>query len=530
MESESPSAGRVKHDAKKNAAPAGAAAGGEFPGVALEFQSRVRRLDGYCRQCFRDGMQWMLLARLKEQVAKLWGLSPKHVEEISRVWMQHAGRWKFRREWCYQHNGTRRKSRCVVIVPVEAATAKQSTWIARRRLVGAIQSYLRTHAVAHVDKPFCAKFAAMHGLDPIAVWYAWHTLKRVPGYRGAWKGSGEGRKFVVSAARSVSPPDFSPGISPPTSGKNKTNNEAAPRPPAGKNSGSLRSQPGEGGEMQTKGRLRLCAPLFDRPTANAPPERGAETEALKTSESTTNSGPRAACGPLRVCDRLVSGVKIGRKANFLAFAVLKNLHALHWRVAFGDGYALKFARMALRAGHTDTAIVAAYRVGLDAADRSATREWEACGVEHVWVPRCPSQVVAVAWRELAKDGRTAEARWREIFAGTTKAAKTFADVPDRALAWKVTNWRDVDPRRQTEDGGRRTENRRQETGAPKIRDEADCSRGLIRAHAAACKTPAAHASFEAALAARGLTLMQLLAQPRSAQQKFVRELFAKDSK
>lgn len=515
-----PAAGEVTH--------------GEFSGVSLEFQNMVRRFDGYCRHCFTDGMPWLMLSRLKQQFAKARGLSAKHIDEVARIWMQHTARWKFTRTRCYQSPTSRRTCPCIVIEPVQVSTVKQSTWMTRHRLLGAIKSFLRGRSVAHVDKQFVANFVALHGLDPIAAWYAWHTLKHVPGYRASWEGYGEGRKFVVkrtnAVSQAVSPPGKAAGISPPTSGKNRSNNGPAAGF-SGRSSGSLRSRPGEAVEMRPPLRNRLCAPLFFRPRAVDPPERGAEKTAGEGPKKPPGNATRAMRGPLQMCERLIPEKKLGAKANFLAFAVLKNFHALHWRVAFGKPHARKFALMALRAGHVDTAIVAAYRAGLEVAGASAERDWREAGLEKEWRPRCPSQVVSVAWRELRRDGRTAEERWLAFFRGEVAPAKIFSlEVPSAAEAAKVIEWEPKWSSQTSTDGDPIAERRawkkkRAAAAAP------NPTPAILRAASAAHFDGGEKAAnFEAALKAKRLTLAELMKLPRAAQQKFVREMLGgKDS-
>lgn len=475
----------------------------KFPQVIpdIESENLCRRFDGYLKGWFRNNVPCVLAAEFKRRFKKRTGYSWKHIDDVFPTFQRWSTNFRFQR----QRLG---RSTCVVITlryrPMVLTTAE-----VRRRLVGAIRNHVAKSGCAHVDRKFLENFHRLTGVSPEQIFYAWRTLRRIDGHRCRWRGRGNGVNFYVQAGV-ISHPEIASGISPPTGGKDMKTSAALPPGLQGRSSSSLRSHQ----SSYSKDRL----PGYARPKRidrAKPPQNDHACHRWKP-----------VLEPLHVCNRWVSAARILRKANFLAFGPMQNLHSAFFRVRFGPMHARNFAEAALRMGFLDSEICAAYRVGLEETQASAARDWHDFGGGDGM--REPSQAVARGWLRLRADERTDEARWAAIFRGevspelgspAARAESAAARSPEprgefRAIAPGVR------VRIPTPEPARLPT---PDDYSAKIRAAArlpDPAPGLLRASMKEPKT------FEKYLASRNFTIADVLKLPRAKQQEFVRAMHA----
>ncbi len=542
MESEPPSYPSVKRFDEENSDDVSEVKP-SFPGTIpdLECAELCRRFDGYLKGMFRNNLPCVLAAEFKRRFKKKTGLSWRHIDDIFPTFQKWSTNFRFKK----QRLG---RSTCIVITlryrPLVLTTAE-----CRRRLVGAIRNHVAKSNRAHVDRKFLENFHSLTGLPAEQIFYAWRTLRRIEGCSCRWRGRGNGVNFYVepSKAGQVSHPENASGISPLPGGKEmKTRSPLAPRFPDRSSGGRWPLQGGVGED-----RARLSPP--------EPGEEGQESTAPRPGSSPGGdfhrpSGlPRSevnrsnrlgndrviarwkpARPPLHVGGRWIAAARILSKANFLAFGPLQHLHATFFRVRFGPMHARNFCEEALRAGFLDSEICAAYRVGLEETQKSATRDWRT-DISFDGI-REPSQAVARAWLRLRADGRTDEQRWLAIFRGEVapqlRSAGPRADSGAEGLRETVTSPASpaIAPSRSD-----------YRQSAPGLRVRSDESQAELAQRRAAAKLPdpapalirvasRAHFSgsptFENFLRMRKVTMPELLKLSRAEQQKFVREMHA----
>ncbi len=550
METEPTEPGSVKQDREENAVI--------FPAnIPEELSEKVRRFNGYVRGCFSNGKPYEQVRYLRRKFSKARGLSWDHIDRVSRVWMKWTSEYKFSR-----HRFGR--STCIVVTP-RARPLIVSTAEARRRLAGAIRNHIAKSGRCHVDRRFLEGFHERHGLPPEQILAAWRSLYFVEGCVCRWKQKdkqGRGRNLYVQAiphaawassvrqaggraknlktagpavlaAGWISPRQNTPGISPPTGGYDRKTGASPDRLP--NRSSGASPHPGELGEGIGPAAPAEHMPGGDAKHRAARPGAGEHGPEPNRYETPGFSRWKSAREPLHVCNRFVRGEALRRKAAWISFTILLQMHQARPRVKFGEPHALNFCDRALRLGYRDSEICAAYQVGLDEAQASAEKDlqmadrrdpWEAAANARTGAVglREPSQVIARAWIRLASDRRTPEERWREFFAanprGVTSPASARLEtsqvppgIPTRktrsgstVAKWAPRTIADLPP-----EIGIAEKLARQ---AAKLPDTAPAVLKLQRKD---------HATFEMHLAARGLTLQDLMKMPRAEQQKFVRE-------
>ncbi len=417
----------------------------------------------------------------------------------------------------------------------------------RRRLIGAIRKHVAKSGRLHVDRKFLENFHGLTGLPPEHIFYAWRTLRRIDGLSCRWRGRGNGVNFYVERSRAgkISHPENAAVISPLRGKDQKT----GPGEPAGfpdESSGPLRGQPGEGRVETAPASVHRGSDPPGRLAGGVPPPAGEWLS--KPGDFGRFSGEI----PLQVCNRWISARKIRAKACWLSFTVFLHLHTSRPRVKFGAIYARNFAVAALRAGFGDVEICAAYQVGLDEAQASAVKDVSKAEDRDYFKAREeqragslgyrePSQVIARAWLRLRSDTRSDEERWADFFAGkpgklprqssavlhTTASARTGASSSSSAQNAAAGRWRTLGPglRIRLTDAEIAENARRGEPGpleqmkraAKKQSDTSPAVEKLQRRD---------HATFEAHLKARGMTVADLLKLSRAEQQAFVRGALA----
>lgn len=536
----------------------------------VECENLCRRIDGYLHGCFLNGLLFIEEKRVKAQFARTTQYSWRHICDVFPKYKAWTTNFRFKR----LRIG---RSWVVHIYPVRRLIVLSAAEV-RRRLIGAITSYLaQSHKTGvHVDRLFLEGFHARFGMDPLKIFYAWRTLQRIDGYACNWRGRGNGKNFYVQKLRvpsagKVSHPENASGISPPTGGNNmKTGDASRPGLPDRK-SGSLRSLHG------VKPRFRRSTPPPGeddfRPSGfvgqkEKPPNRAAMDRA--------NHRWLASSPPLLVGERWIPGKRLHAKAKFLTFGPIQGLHGVFPLVRFRVAHAMNFCEAALRAGFLDSEICAAWRAGLEEAQVSGERDRAAAGLGE-WSPREPSQVVARAWLRLRSDTRSDRERWEAIFRGDRTPQKNFPEAENRAVqaARDAGTYYAAAPAAAVDGGGgeggvygspaaglpnkpaeeTNTRPRRGRVGhisrvlGPGLRVPAKLLEDQAAPPAPAQPAPTSRpeklpvpakellradvrfpSTIEAHLAARGLTLPELLKLPRDEQKKFVREALAAQKK
>jgi hypothetical protein len=598
MESETVQPPAVKCDAEE--------IGVIFPReIPEELGKMVRRLNGYAHGCLAHGKPWESMKALRTKFARRTGYSWQHVDRASRVLMKWCTTLKFSRQ--------RWGRSTVIVFSRRSSRLVLSTEEVRRRLVGAILKYVAKSGECFVNRRFLENFHGRYPLPPEQILAAWRSLKRIEGCVIQWQQRGRNRWLrvrlapaaaVASYARQLGGrAKFSKTLTPaqldaarislrqnasgisPLRGKDQKTGAQAPRVPD-RSSGSLRSPPGELGGDSPPGTSRQDAPPGTRLPGEPPALPSARSDTtirpglapsgdVQTSPrpfplpagegnpwlaERKNAGWKSDPPPLHVCNRWVSGKRLRAKANFLAFGRFAAWHVTAPRVKFGPMHARNFAEQALRAGFGDGQICAAYRAGLDVTQREAERDQTMAEDRDYWAAREnlrtadlgwrePSQVIAVAWRELHQDARTIAERWAHYFAAAPAPAARRAEtgataaVTARALpraapsqsgtaapkpAREASRWRTIGPGLRIRETDMQPEPPRAPAAhrdpdmakLPPLKKLPDTAPAVLSLSA---KSPEL---LESHLKKRGLTVADLLKLSRAEQQAFVREAFA----
>lgn len=496
----------------------------EIPDVARK--DLMWKLERYALGVFKYGKDWEWAVDLRRKFAAAKGRNLKDLEDIFPEFQAWTQNFTFRLE---PYKNTRRiciypKFRRVVISNAEIT----------RRLARAIAVHMRGRKQACIDLTFLGIFQERTGLEPNAISHAWSQIFWIKGYRVRW--NDRRTCFYVSHGLKAHPENPA-GISSLREKDQKTSGYAGPD--SSQSSGSLRSQPGEVGEGSA------CDVVAPEPNVRArdhpprpPPPPGGDDQSLKPAgtpgEAAPPGAPRAppcrsnfqgmaARLPWQVGERWIVPKRNDKKARWLAFEPLQNMHAESWGVEFG-GQTVNFAREAIAAGFLDSEICAAYRRGLDASHASAMRDRADCGIVHVWKKRAPSQAVNLAWAILRADGRTDEERWVAIFARRPVPMKA-EPRPEGALPRS--------PYRQYGAGFRvRAPAAEKPRRAAPVKTIIPVVGPVIELEGKFPETtPAAQRALEsptieAYLKTRGMTLADMLRLSRAEQQKFVRAMHA----
>ncbi len=229
MESESPLPPVVNSYDEKNGDFSEVNSPKPFPGKipTVECETLCRRIDGYVRGIMRNGRWWCESQEAKRKFVKRTGYSVSHINDIFPVWQKWTANFKVKRV---------RIGRSTVVHLYRIRQRNElSTAEIRRRLIGAIRSYLqkshRSHV--HVDRRFLERFHELHGVDPMQIFYAWRTLTRIEGMTCNWRGRGNGKNFYVQVPRAcnagqVSHQENARRISPLTGGNEYKQGSATP--------------------------------------------------------------------------------------------------------------------------------------------------------------------------------------------------------------------------------------------------------------------------------------------------------------
>jgi hypothetical protein len=531
---------------------------------AIECEKLCRRMAAYLHGWCANGIFWILAAEFKRRFAARTGYSWRHIDDIFPQFQSYTTEFVFNRarlgrSWCILIHPKNRKN---------VLTLRE----ARARLVGAIRSFVsKARGRVGIGRKFLENFHAITGLAPEHILRAWQSLRRIDGLSAWWGGRKTGRKFYVEprplwhgeknspepgagSAGQNSYPEIARGISPPSGGIDQKT--AAKPQDSGRSSGSLRSQPGEVG-----GEAAGSVVAEERPLRDTPPRPGwsssgdVSTAPAGAAQSTQPPKPGFDCHgfgrwkparkPFRVGDRWVSAAKLQRKANFLAFGPLQNLHRDSWRVRFRPTTIPNFARSALEEGFADWQICAAYRRGLDACHQAAAKDQAAAENLDYWRARErvrageigvrePSQAVAVAWEILRGDGRAPAERWAALFRGEVCPQKIF---PVEKAAPENPHQRETAaPGARAAAKGGRAPGPTYRTIAPGLRVRSQASPEVARVAATNPEPALLRAlsregvaaekplrTIEAYIKTRGLTMAELFQLPRPAQAAILAE-------
>lgn len=424
------------------------------------------RIDGYIRGCFGRGARYKIWDKRQFLRAIRGGKARKlsHIEQAMTQFIKTSTNWNFEYVYLTDYQGDGRKHRRIKITVAgrgQMPTQMETT----SRLIGYVAGAVKFNGVAKIDRPFLVRFQETSGLPEEFIRIAWQRIKKIRGYRVKWRGVGAGRRAVVSMPYNSSRSSF------PSERRFKTGGPAAP--------GFLQPSNRSAGPIGPAGEGSPAAPA------------GAAGRGPRSGLSPGKLPP-----PFFVGGRWVSSHRLMAKASSIALNGMLPLHTgfrVRWRLA----HARNLAFMALRQGHPECAILAAWSRGVgdsheDACDHDLRER------PHPDFPRPmrePSSAVAYAWKILAKDTRSPDARWKEFFAAPRipkKAAPPKA-VPGNAAVSKSG------PGSAPDAGnlGRVGEGKREQ-----------------------------QKTIEAALAARGLKLQDLLKMSRTDQAVFVRDAFA----
>ncbi len=556
----------------------------------IEAEQLCRRMAAYLRGWCANGIRWILAPEFKRRFAKRSGYSWRHVDDVFPQFQRYTTEFVFKRarlgrSTCIlihpknrRHVLTLREARARLVGAIRSMAGK----VRGRVGIGLdfLANFQRTTGLApeHIFRAW----QSLRRIDGLCAWWSGRKNGRKFYVEPVAKpdlGAGSAKNLPDSAAGfagQVSHPENCRGISPLRGNRSENRAAFAAKRSPDEKSGSLRSQsfgvgegtarpvgphePNEnasdtaersgctsGEDVQTAPTCAApprgpCKPAFDARGSGAASGDSPENVHRGRPDSPANFRWKPALEPLHVCNRWLAPRKIRGKANFLAFVILQNMHADFPRVRFRPIHARNFAEDALRAGYLDSEICAAYRLGLDETQNSAAADVEHGERRDYWEAREqqragklgmrePSQAVARAWLRLRADERSDAERWAAIFARSPApmprpAARSSGG--ENAAAGSPRS-----PRGETAAGSSSArENSSRETPAvvtaarPAVAAETPRedlpapSPGLVRAHRDE------HATFEQYLAACGVTLLELLKQPRAAQAEFVKGMRA----
>ena len=391
------------------------------------------------------------------------------------------------------------------------------------RLKGAIEKMADLAGVAHVDREFLRKFCAISRLPREAVAIIWAQLRPLPGYRCRWRGKGSGRKFVVfrlSQNFTPSHPRSSRGISSPT-GRREEKQSAA-------SASGQASQADRALAPLATGRSGGESSWGIRPGGNGPPAQVSDRlppEEIEAAHDPTGPPTReksktrrgfhrakTVLEPLQICGRFVSRYRLLAKAAWVAYGPCQEIHAEFDRVVWRFPHPRNFAFFALCKGFAADVVIAAWRSGVRESHEDALDVDRLPGGGYL-SQREPSAAQVYAWRELQRDQRTDEERWREFF------AQPYTPAPRRSAAEPAAE--ETRTRKPQERETRaRLHDLRAATAPPTPLE----SRWAIEAEGAGAWK---HVTIEKALASRGLSVAQFMALPRRERDAITRGIIAR---
>lgn len=351
------------------------------------------RIDGYLRGCFANGAPWIIWdnRRFRDCTRSAKPRKLSHVQQAMTQFRKSSTNWVFEDIWLssLDRDEVRRRHRRIKVWRPsgrQAATQMETTL----RLLAYVKNAVKMNGTAKIDRIFLAKFMETTGLPEEWIRIAWQRIKKIRGYRVKWKGVGAGRKAVISL------PYFSTRSSLPSVRRFKTVGPAAPEFLPGRSTAAV-------------------AASVEKPPAA--PDGMVGRPYLGASRPRPGSAAGKLPPPFFVAGRWVSSAALMPKACWIALNGMRTAHAgtrVRWRMA----HARNLAFHAMRNGHTEKAIVAAWRSGIadsheDACDQDL-RQRPMPGEDHPL--REPSSAVAYAWKILKADARTPEERWAAFFA------------------------------------------------------------------------------------------------------------------
>ena len=334
----------------------------------LKLEHSCLRINGYLNGLWRDGCTWWIwdkhkfaAATKKPRKGSSWESRPltaSYLEKVFRV---------FRRRYADLYDFERvrvgRSWRWKVIL--RDAPKGLSVHQVTVRLAGYARQAALQKGSAHVDRLFLERFAKTAGLPLSMCETAAKKLRRIRGCRLRRRGSGNGKKLVVSLLQS------SPRHSSPYGEK----------------------------RIENSGRQGAHHPQADPAAPTAQPMEKEKRLAAWCLEK----------APIPAGGRYVRPQRLAAKAACLAFGPMRDLHAESPRVLWRMAHARNFAYRQLRDGHSEAAILEAWRHGL----RLSSYDAVAAGDD---APRQPSATVVYAVQFIARDRRTRDERWRDFFA------------------------------------------------------------------------------------------------------------------